>query len=574
MIYAVILWSVVPRFSSGQNPYFSKVDTIGSFADYLIDAVPAGDQFIASRISRDLATSELNTYLVRFDSNGTELNQQLCSHSNLGEYVVFPEGQTLLDSIYIQKGHLTFDLDTIPNGIINTYNLNDGSFNWGYIDSAFGSSGFLSLCYYQGFFYCVGYQFDGSSTNWYLVKLNSSGQFIERHVYPSFGYSSCYHIVEYDGYLYMSGVEVNDGNGDDNEEALLIKIDTNGNIIWKSYFDYSPGSFSRDLDEIRVSVINDKLIGMGRYNKHDDPKYYGIIVSYDTAGLITDTLTFDLPTDLWGITSTTLLKEKDTTFITAFTSYKKTPSFSDAAAYLREFSMDLVPLWERKFEPRNTQNVITNLFINDGYRVLLSGAVSAESAAVTQDGWLGYLSCLGYDTLPRSNFTYLADSQTVYFNNTGAYANEYIWDFGDGDSLYQYSDPSIISPEMPFISHEYKSWGEFQVTLTSIACNDTTKKTQNIVVPRDHFEENSFHIYPNPFTEEVFLQFSEVDTVNNGELHIYDNIGKLVFEESYRGSELAYGVNIDLQFLSEGLYYFRLESGDRIKVMKMIKESF
>jgi len=75
--------------------------------------------------------------------------------------------------------------------------------------------------------------------------------------------------------------------------------------------------------------------------------------------------------------------------------------------------------------------------------------------------------------------------------------------------------------------------------------------------------------YPNPFNPTTKIDF-QLPIEGNVKLAVYDNSGKLI-SEIVNGFRTAgyHTVNFDAVNLSSGVYFYKLESGDFSKVMKM-----
>lgn len=77
---------------------------------------------------------------------------------------------------------------------------------------------------------------------------------------------------------------------------------------------------------------------------------------------------------------------------------------------------------------------------------------------------------------------------------------------------------------------------------------------------------NGFYVYPNPVTDEVYF---EAENVENGEVKIYDQSGKLVHRNSFLG--LNSKQKIGCKYLDPGLYYLKFTFGNFVETKKIIK---
>lgn len=87
----------------------------------------------------------------------------------------------------------------------------------------------------------------------------------------------------------------------------------------------------------------------------------------------------------------------------------------------------------------------------------------------------------------------------------------------------------------------------------------------NIVLNFDELELLGFKVYPNPFTDEIHLENSEL---RHFELTILNGLGQTVKSTQVNGERQI----IDLTEMSEGIYFLKIENGRNSKSVKMIKK--
>lgn len=78
-------------------------------------------------------------------------------------------------------------------------------------------------------------------------------------------------------------------------------------------------------------------------------------------------------------------------------------------------------------------------------------------------------------------------------------------------------------------------------------------------------EELDLNIYPNPFSDEISISIPENEFV---EISIFNILGKLVKQGTLTNS----APSLDVRSLSQGIYISKLQSGNIIKTIKLIKE--
>ena len=88
---------------------------------------------------------------------------------------------------------------------------------------------------------------------------------------------------------------------------------------------------------------------------------------------------------------------------------------------------------------------------------------------------------------------------------------------------------------------------------------------------RIHSPGNTLTVYPNPTHEILNISFTnEFD--GNGRLEIFNSIGQVVYSKNIFISNGEYLDQINLKLFSLGLYLVRIEKGELVKMVKVLKE--
>jgi len=135
-----------------------------------------------------------------------------------------------------------------------------------------------------------------------------------------------------------------------------------------------------------------------------------------------------------------------------------------------------------------------------------------------------------------SEFLVLTNA-TVDFTSTSINAENYLWDFGDGNSS-----------EVPQPSHTYTEAGTFDVTCIAYnaSCADTSSLTitvdgsVGINLSKDFYA----NVFPNPASD-----FINIEGPDKGEISIYNAIGQLVLRK-----EFSNNTPLAISELSKGCY--------------------
>jgi PKD repeat protein len=164
---------------------------------------------------------------------------------------------------------------------------------------------------------------------------------------------------------------------------------------------------------------------------------------------------------------------------------------------------------------------------------------------------------------PVAGFTNVVLSNTVNFTNTSSYASSYLWKFGDGNTS------TSANP-----SHTYYANNTYNVKLivTNICGSDSiTFPVTIITVGVSDITDNKLNvnIYPNPSSGNFNISLFSADG-DNCTLLVYNLLGECLYRDYFR---LASGKNsrsINLESLSQGLYYLKLEFNNNSFIQKIV----
>ncbi len=174
-----------------------------------------------------------------------------------------------------------------------------------------------------------------------------------------------------------------------------------------------------------------------------------------------------------------------------------------------------------------------------------SGISATEAAniqnAVNQVATEDLSSWLAYGNIPFVDPTYsLSNGELLTFNSHGENANNYLWEFGDGNNL-------------PGDSGEYTFTGASGLyTVNLVYSNDCHSYETHFFIETAIGLEETFHNF-NIYIEHKMLSIvSEQNLV--GAVSIYNLEGKLLSKQSLNGNNLS----INLQHLPKGSYIIQL----------------
>ncbi len=159
-----------------------------------------------------------------------------------------------------------------------------------------------------------------------------------------------------------------------------------------------------------------------------------------------------------------------------------------------------------------------------------------------------------WDYMPHSEFEYSNQELEVSFENLSTYAENYYWDFGDGE----FSDE-----EKPV--HLYGEPGVYTVKLKAEKCDNDNiiEKTIDLSgLNTVELDEYNIHIYPNPAESQLYINTKEeIITID-----IFRINGNKVNASKTSKNQL------DIQNLSPGIYFLKIETPKAVRVLKFTKK--
>lgn len=158
-----------------------------------------------------------------------------------------------------------------------------------------------------------------------------------------------------------------------------------------------------------------------------------------------------------------------------------------------------------------------------------------------------------YDAQSDFEFEHLGNG-AVQFHNLSVYANEFWWDFGDGNHSTE---------ENPL--HTYAQAGNYTVQLKALHCdteNLTEYELELDFMNTVDFDSRSIQFYPNPATTLLYIE-SNLDLAGMNYL-IYSAEGQLKEKGKLNHNQL------NIKHLEKGVYLLQIE--DLNQKMKFIKK--
>ena len=150
------------------------------------------------------------------------------------------------------------------------------------------------------------------------------------------------------------------------------------------------------------------------------------------------------------------------------------------------------------------------------------------------------------DPVADFDYTYMSGSDTVWFSYTGSPADSIHWDFGDGQTQTQETDPH----------HVYAQRGKYQVCVTIINSCGTTQHCDSVDNRGLSTQEQQLlqliEVYPNPTRDELHI----TNLTHHHSVQVYNTAGMLVKDVPTEGLTTAH---IDVSDLPAGMYLLKIQ---------------
>lgn len=394
-----------------------------------------------------------------------------------------------------------------------------------------------------------------------LLWIDTNGTIINERIYPKpyiqYGWFADKYL---NGDLLLSGAE-----GNNTKYRTFTRLKPNGDIIWNtnvggngynygvsflspndsSIYYFGNYAYSGQVRRPRILKLNAAGDTLWSYRF---PEYNGIDAAEDNG----------YETGVLGNNNS----------IVALMRYKDSITYNNRYI-LQGLTTDGVPKWKRKISIRVSSNYITNLKKMSNGDFIVTGYAFAEfQNGTVEDGWLVRVNCIGLHEHPVDSISISGQFQSVQLNNFANHFSHATVDWGDGSPTEIQESNYSDSIEHVIFNHTYSSQGNYDVTVKTIACNDTLTHQIPIELLSSGLDNDLLNVFPNPNNGEFSLMLKHD---GNAEIAIYDNIGKLIFIKSE--IDLNQPQKITVDNLSNGIYHVVVRTATaqfmtKIKVIK------
>ncbi len=393
-------------------------------------------------------------------------------------------------------------------------------------------------------------EFAWKSDNYLILYNKISGSYLYQEYSSPFLVRFTESLLELSGEFYVVGyIQTQDFDLD----IFLQKIDSSGNKIWEKTY----GIPSKDETGRAVIIEDGGLTIMisesfdNTPNIKNDTRYWIRFMHVDTSGAIVRDWREEV-TGQEGWAGSLLKYNNDYIYSTNVIGEETNFGPLVASQIVRRDS-DFNVIWRKPFgAPDNHHNQIGDMiFSRDSSMLLASGNIWDSTqqftwARVMMVDLCGDLSCEVRDT-------------GIFIPNLGS-SNRL-------EGIVQSESGSIYT-----VGYTYKSSGFYEGLLLKInmdGCIDTlctTTAIENLI----RRKEDIIRVYPNPTSSDIHIQMQNIPQ-GPVKISIYDQLGVLLKSYSLSSGE----IDIDVSFLSGGLYLITAESGGKklgtTKVLKLDK---
>ena len=546
-IWFLILFTCVCAFSQAQVNYYNKtidIDTVHNGFHGIVHY--NGDTVLINGFLRDQSNKRYRTFSYIDVNSGDTITS-------------FKYGRDTID-IY---GGNTIDMCIVGNEIFacGAY-YKDGKTFANILKFSIDGELLLDSLYYKEFewteFDCIISTNDGNfllvgsketipgNLDAWLVKMDSNGNILWEKIFDYSIYDGAVLIAAHQNNFLISAGKSDLITGE--IDLWLILVDSLGEIVWEKTYGgpYYDGGGARPLTNGEIHVS-----GTREYSFNKKESY---VMRLDGNGeLIWQKSLFKMSTSNAPSDLSFFSELVDGSIVLGGTSYEHDTPFDYPIARLYKMDNNGDSLWTRILKIRNNDNYPTCLQSLENGDIMIIGFVFPDSPDNTQDGWIMRTNCLGYFEPPKDSIVFEGNGVILQAQNFSTYFEYVTIVWGDGviDTLYEGALQSL--------NHTYPFPGNYIISTSTVACNDTIKKTIEYTANPPNLSEQNLMVFPNPNDGnfQVWLNSEE-----NYRIQVFDLNGRIVFVESDVNLNSVY--SLDLFHVESAVYILKVSSDNSV----------
>ncbi|MBN4071283.1 T9SS type A sorting domain-containing protein [Crocinitomix catalasitica] len=402
-------------------------------------------------------------------------------------------------------------------------------------------------------------------TDMWIMKLDTNGNILWQNNFGSSGMDRCLNVdTTLDGGFILGGYT--DSYGAGANDMYIVRTDVDGNFLWHKWY----GMEDYDSGFIKSLPTGEYLLyGAWSYVNPSNPSEeanHGVAMKLDANG---DQIWFKEyatcgESSIYyyqnpeGINSVALVGD-------GYVYSGGTVDSLDGIHYgwiiKTDFSGNVQ--WQRRHKQRDNANYLNDIIELPGGDLAFTGWVWPTNASETSDGWLMRTNCLGFDDYPLAAGIFQnAASNTIILQNQSQRFGDGIVYWGDGWSY------AFTEFDDTLISHTYATGGVYTAMLVVNACYHSDTLVWNVSATMTGIPDEEtvkFSLFPNPANNMVTINF-HMELSNEATLSFCDLNGRLIYEEALNDMQ---SISIDLSNFPNGIYFVRLSSSEGTLVRKL-----
>ncbi len=320
----------------------------------------------------------------------------------------------------------------------------------------------------------------------WLVKMDPFGNILWEQTYGGAGVDMGFSISKNIDDTFILSMFF-DRDGINKSQIWLKKIDPSGNSIWEKFIG------GEDYDGAFCKVLSDStLFVYGTLSTPQNLNAHPFFMKIDNDG---NELWRTFPDYFPFIESSqngwaSMIENIDKTII--LSGWKWDGVNTRTIGFLQKITPDGDSIWHRELSIRNNENYLTDLKMMINGDFLIAGYVFPDSPDNTEDGWLMRTNCLGYFEHPKDSVVFSGDGVILNAQNFSTYFDYTTIAWGDGeiDTLYE--------GDLQTINHLYPLPGNYTIETKTVACNDTIRKTIDYTANPPNLTGQNLSVFPNP----------------------------------------------------------------------------
>jgi hypothetical protein len=341
-------------------------------------------------------------------------------------------------------------------------------------------------------------------------------------------------------------------------DTWLLCVDPDGNLIWEKTFGgpFYDGGAARSLSNGEIHVS-----GYREYSQ--DQREAFIIRLTENGDLLWDKSLFKMNTPYAPSNLSIFEQLADSSIIVGGTTYEHDSPLDFPVARIYKMSQDGDSIWTRILKLRNNDNYLCDIEELENGDILMAGYIFPDSPDNTEDGWLLRTNCLGFFEHPTDSITFTDNNSTVTALNLSTFYEYTVINWGDNEKDTLFSGKELVK------THHYQFPGNYTITSTTVACNDTVSHQYHYQVTPLTFSDLDLSIFPNPNDGLFELWLNSTDTFN---IKVIDLNGKTI--KNISNVTLNNGYQMDLRDVANAVYFVQATSTNQNVQARIVVEKY